>query len=182
IGLTVAEAAGKTGKTPPELVMEILREDAPGSLGAFGGMSEDNLKRILKQEWVCCGTDETARPADDSLGLSHPRGFGSFPTFIRMLRKEGVPLEQIIRKITSLPAGIFKLSDRGTIRPGKNADLVIFQEDELDSPADFRSPHEPASGIRTVYVNGKAAYDGLLRKVTARAGRIAGAAGPQKIE
>ncbi len=172
IGLTVAEAARKTGKTPPELVMEILREDAPGSLGAFGGMSEDNLKRILKQEWVCCGTDETARPADDSLGLSHPRGFGSFPTFIRMLRKDGEPMEQIIRKITSLPAGIFKLSDRGMIRPGKKADLVIFQEEDLDSQADFRSPHQLASGIRMVYVNGKAAYDGLSRKVTARAGRI----------
>lgn len=174
IGLTVAEAARKTGKTPPELVMEILREDAPGSLGAFGGMSEDNLKCILKQEWVCCGTDETARPADVSLGLSHPRGFGSFPVFIRMLRKEGIPMEQIIRKITSLPAGIFQLSDRGMIRPGKKADLVIFQEDELDSQADFHSPHEPASGIRTVFVNGKAAYDGLSQKVTARAGWIAG--------
>lgn len=180
IGLTVADAAQKTGKTPQELVMEILREDAPGSLGAFGGMSEDNLKRILKQEWVCCGTDETARPTDDSLGLSHPRGFGSFPVFIRVLKKEGLPMEQIIRKITSLPAGIFQLSDRGMIRPGKNADLVIFQEEELDSPADFRSPHRPASGIRTVYVNGKAAYDGLSHQVTARAGKVAGTAEPMK--
>lgn len=173
IGLTVEEAAEKTGKTPPELVMEILRDDAPGSLAAFGGMSEDNLKQILKQDWVCCGTDETARPADDSLGRSHPRGFGSFPVFIRMLKKEGFRMEQIIRKITSLPAGIFKLSDRGLIRPGKNADLVIFQEDELDSPANFHSPHRPANGIRMVYVNGVSAYDGLSQKVTARAGKIA---------
>ena len=172
-GLSMSDAAARTGKTPAELVMEILREDAPGSLGAFGGMSDDNLKRILKQDWVCCGTDETARPADDSLGLSHPRGFGSFPTFIRILRAEGVPMTQIIRKLTSLPAGIFKLPDRGVIRPGKNADLVVFQEDELDSQADFRSPHTPASGIRQVYVNGTAAYDGLAQKVTARAGRIA---------
>ena len=82
-------------------------------------------------------------------------------------------MTQIIRKLTSLPAGIFKLADRGVIRPGKNADLVVFQEDELDSHADFRSPHQPASGIRTVYVNGQAAYDGHAPKVTARAGRIA---------
>jgi len=173
IGLSVSDAAKQTGKTPAELVMEILREDAPGSLGAFGGMSDDNLKRILKQDWVCCGTDETARPADDSLGLSHPRGFGSSPAFIRILRNEGVPMSQIIRKLTSLPARIFKLTDRGVIRPGYYADLVIFKEEELDSEADFTRPHTPASGIRQVYVNGKAAYDGLAQKVTARAGRIA---------
>ena len=89
-------------------------------------------------------------------------------------------MARIIRKITALPAGIFQLSDRGMIRPGKNADLVVFQEEELDSPADFRSPHEPAAGIRKVYVNGKAAYDGLARKVTARAGRVAGTAEPTK--
>ena len=83
-------------------------------------------------------------------------------------------MEQIIRKITSLPAGIFKLSDRGLIRPGNNADLVIFQEDELDSPADFHSPHRPAKGIRMVYVNGVPAYDGLSQRVIARAGKIAG--------
>ena len=175
-GMTVADAAVKTGKTPSELVMEILKEDAPGSLAAFGGMSEDNMKRILKQEWTCCGTDETARPADDSLGLSHPRGFGSFPTFIRILRKEGVPMEEIIRKLTSLPAEIFRLTDRGLIQPGRNADLTIFQEEELDSPADFRQPHLPAQGIRMVYVNGTAAYDGITKKVTARAGKTAGPA------
>ena len=83
-------------------------------------------------------------------------------------------MTQIIRKLTSLPAVIFKLTDRGVIRPGKNADLVIFQEEELDSHADFRAPHQPAAGIRMVYVNGAAAYDGLTRQVTARAGRIAG--------
>ena len=177
IGLTASEAAKKSGKTPPELVMEILREDAPGSQGAFGGMSEENLDQILKQEWVCCGTDETARPANNALGLSHPRGFGSFPVFIRKLRQAGVPMEQIIRKITSLPAGIFKLNDRGLIRPGKQADLVVFQERELDSHADFRHPHLPSEGIRLVCVNGIAAYDGLAQQVTARAGKIAGMSG-----
>ena len=82
-------------------------------------------------------------------------------------------MTQIIRKLTSLPAGIFKLAGRGVIRPGCYADLVIFKEEELDSEADFTRPHTPASGIRQVYVNGTAAYDGLAQKVTARAGRIA---------
>lgn len=171
-GLSVADSAARTGKTPEELVMEILREDAPGSLGAFGGMSDDNLKRILKQDWVCCGTDETARPADDSLGLSHPRGFGSFPAFIRTLRAEGIPMEEIIRKMSGLPASVFHMRGRGLIRPGYYADLVVFKEEELDSEADFTRPHTPANGIRQVYVNGIAAYDGTTRQVTARAGTV----------
>lgn len=172
MGMTVTEAASAKGRTPAELVMEILREDAPGSLAAFGGMSPENLDRILKQEWVCCGTDETARPQDDSLGLSHPRGFGSFPRFIRLLRKQGMPLEKIIPKITALPAEIFRLRGRGRIRAGGFADLTIFREEELDSEADFRDPHAPASGIVQVYVNGIASYDGNSREVISRNGRV----------
>lgn len=171
-GLTVCEAADRQRTTPAELVMEILRADAPGSLAAFGGMSEENLGRILAREWVCCGTDETARPEDESLGRSHPRGFGSFPRFILRLKQLGIPMAEIIRRITSLPAGIFGLQDRGSVRPGMAADLVIFAEDELDSRADFRHPHCRASGIRQVMVNGVAAYDGENGKVLARPGKV----------
>ena len=81
-------------------------------------------------------------------------------------------MSQIIRKLTSLPAGIFKLTDRGVIRPGYYADLVVFKEEELDSEADYTRPHLPANGIRQVYVNGIAAYDGTARQVTARAGTV----------
>lgn len=172
MGMTVSEAAAAKGRTPAELVMEILREDAPGSLAAFGGMSPENLKRILEQDWVCCGTDETARPLEDSLGMSHPRGFGSFPRFICLLRKQGMPMEKIIRKLTALPAEIFRLRGRGLIQAGGFADLTIFREEELNSEADFRNPHVPASGIVRVYVNGTAAYDGDNRKVLARSGRV----------
>ncbi len=172
VGMTIADAAEKTGKTPAELVMTILREDSPGTMAAFSGMSEENMKRILAQDWVCCGTDETARPPDYSLGRSHPRGFGSFPRFIQILRRQGMPMEKIIRRITSLPAEIFRLKNRGKILSGMMADLVIFDETELYSGADFRQPHTPAKGIRQVYVNGAAAYDGTEKKVTARAGRV----------
>ena len=171
-GLTIEEAALRRGKTPSDLVLEILREDAPGSLAAFQGMSEQNLNRILLQDWVCCGTDETARPADRTLGFSHPRGFGSFPQYIRRCRSLGMPMEQIIRKITALPARIFHLHSRGVIQPGMNADLVVFDEMKLNSQADFSHPHLPADGIRQVFVNGTPSYDGENRKVTARAGKV----------
>ena len=171
-GWTVAEAANRCGTTPAELVIRILQEDAPGSMAAFGGMSENNLNRILTQQWVCCGTDETARPQNGSLGLSHPRGFGSFPRFIQQLRQQGIPMAEIIRKITSLPARIFKLTNRGLIRSGMWADLVVFDEQKLNSTADFRHPHIPSDGILQVYVNGVPAYDGETRQVTARTGKI----------
>ena len=172
VGMNLADAASKAGKTPAALVVELLAEDAPGTLGAFSGMSEDNLKRILAQDWVCCGTDETARPADHSLGRSHPRGFGSFPRFIRLLREQNVPMAEIVRRLTSLPARIFRLAGRGMVRPGMSADLVVFDEAVLASAADFRQPHAPADGIRQVFVNGVPAYDGPAKKVTARAGRV----------
>ena len=172
VGMNLADAASKAGKTPAELVVEFLSEDAPGTLGAFSGMSDDNLKRILAQEWVCCGTDETARPADYSLGRSHPRGFGSFPRFIRLLREQNVPMAEIIRRLTSLPARIFRLAGRGLVRPGMSADLVAFDEEKLSSSADFRQPHAPADGIINVFVNGVPAYDGRAKKVTARAGQV----------
>ena len=170
--MNLAEAASKAGKTPAELVVELLAEDAPGTLGAFSGMSEDNLKRILAQEWVCCGTDETARPADYSFGRSHPRGFGSFPRFIRLLREQQVPMAETVRRLTSLPAGVFRLKNRGQIRPGMSADLVVFDEEKLSTKADFSQPHAPADGIIQVFVNGVPAYDGQTKKVTARAGRV----------
>ena len=172
VGMNLAEAADRAGKSPAELTVELLAEDSPGTLGAFSGMSEDNLKRILAQEWVCCGTDETARPADYTLGRSHPRGFGSFPRFIRRLREQQVPMAEIVRRLTSLPARIFRLAGRGMVRPGMSADLVVFDEEGLASAADFRQPHAPADGIRQVFVNGIPAYDGPAKKVTARAGRV----------
>lgn len=164
-GCSVAEAAELRGCSPAELVVKILREDAPGTMATFGGMSEENLKRILAQEWVCCGTDETARPRDISLGTSHPRGFGSFPRFIAELREQGLSMERIIPRLTSLPARIFRLRNRGTVVPGALADLVIFDEEKLGSAADFRSPHTPASGIVRVYVAGHSAYDGMTGTV-----------------
>lgn len=157
IGKTMTDAAREKGKSPAEFCLELLREDAPGTMAAFGGMSEVNLERILAKSWVGCGTDESARPADDSLGRSHPRGFGSFPRFISMAKRTA-PLEEVIRRITAMPAAFFGLRGRGMIREGYFADMVLFEEEKLDSKADFVCPHRSAEGIRTVFVNGKIAY------------------------
>ncbi len=152
-GKTIAEAAEQTGMSPEDFCVRLMVRDAPGTMAAFAGMSEKNLKRILAERWVCCGTDESARPFDESIGRSHPRGFGSFPEFITRVAADS-GMSEAIRRVTSLPASIFSLENRGIVREGAFADLVLFDESEFHSDADFSEPHRPASGIRTVWVNG----------------------------
>ncbi len=169
-GLTVAAAAEKTGVTPAALTVSLLRNDSAGTLAAFGGMSEENMCRIIAREDVFCGTDETARPRDYSVGLSHPRGFGAFPEFLKRNLSGGLPLEQIIRRMTAAPAEKFGLKDRGFLRAGAFADLVLIDLENLCAKSSFAEPHAPAAGIEKVYVNGILSYtDG---KVIARAGKL----------
>ena len=153
-GQSIRSAADACAMEPEQLVMLLLREDSPGTMAAFGGLSGENLKTLLQQDYLCCGSDETARPADYSLGKSHPRGFGSMIRFIRMCRDLSIPMAEIIRRITLLPATVYSLPQRGLIAPGMKADLTIFQEELLQDHADFQTPHAPCSGITELYING----------------------------
>lgn len=158
LGKTFMEAANNLRISPAELCVIILKEDAAGAIAGAGGMSEKNMLRIIKQTYVCCGTDESARPEDYSIGRGHPRGFGSFPCFINLLKSE-IGLEETIRKVTSLPAEIFRLKNRGSILPGYAADLVLFDDVRLKPLADFTDPHKKSEGILKVWVNGVLSYD-----------------------
>ena len=154
-GKSFAEIAGLTGLDPAELAVSILQQDAPGCSAAFSGMSPDNLTRILQQDYCCCGTDESARPADYSIGRSHPRGFGAMPRFFRLLRKMGIPTGEAVRRMSGLPAEIFQLHDRGKLEYGRLADLVLFDPETFDTAADFSTPHTPAQGIAGVWIGGQ---------------------------
>ncbi|MBQ7400836.1 MAG: D-aminoacylase [Lentisphaeria bacterium] len=169
-GLTVTHAAEKMGVTPARLVVDLVRKDSAGTLAAFGGMSEENMTRIIARDDVFCGTDETARPRDFSIGRSHPRGFGAFPEFLKRNLENGLPLEQIIRRMTGAPAEKFGLKDRGVLREGAFADLVLIDLNKLCARSSFADPHAPAEGIEKVFVNGVLSYaDG---RVIARAGKV----------
>lgn len=169
-GLTLEDAAGRAGMaSAAEFAIAVLRDDGARAMAAFGGMSPDNLRRILAEPWVCCGTDENARPQDESLGRGHPRAFGSFPIFLKMTA-ELCGLPEAVRRVTSFPAALFGLKRRGLIRPGYFADLTVFDPAKLGCKADFAHPHTPAEGIVRVYVNGEPTDGGK------RAGRsLAGA-------
>lgn len=157
-GLTFEQIAAALQTPPEQICAEILRADAAGAMAAFQGMSPENVKRIAALPFAACGTDESARPLDYTIGRSHPRGFGSFPVFFELLR-DILPLEQIIRKCTALPAAIFNLKDRGLIVPGAYADLTLFDPRKFRSTANFSAPHLPALGVCAVWVNGCRAYD-----------------------
>ncbi len=168
-GKTIAEAAEQLGMQPEDFCVALMAKDAPGTMAAFAGMSENNLKRILAEEWVCCGTDESARPFDESIGRSHPRGFGSFPEFMKRVAADS-GMSEAVRRVTSLPASVFSLKNRGIVRVGAFADLVLFDEADFHANADFKEPHKPASGIRMVWVNGTLSYECGLEKTPERSG------------
>ncbi|MBR2963537.1 MAG: amidohydrolase family protein [Lentisphaeria bacterium] len=154
-GLTLEDCAIRAGMpSAAAFAVTVLRDDGARAMAAFGGMSPDNLRRILAESWVCCGTDENARPQDESLGRGHPRSFGAFPLFLK-LTAELVGLPEAVRRVTSFPASLFRLKDRGLIKPGCFADLTVFDPAKLDCKADFAHPHTPAEGIIRVYVNGE---------------------------
>ncbi|MCS7214750.1 MAG: D-aminoacylase [Thermodesulfovibrio sp.] len=133
----------------------------------YFGMSEENLEKILSQPYVMIGTDSSARSTDGITrkGKPHPRGFGSFPRFIKryVFERGLMKLEEAIKKITSLPAKIFRIEKRGVIRKGYFADIVIFDPAEIEDRATFESPFNISKGIKYVIVNGEiAVFEGSL--------------------
>lgn len=125
----------------------------------YFGMSEENLERILSKPYVMIGTDSSARCSSGitAHGKPHPRGFGSFPRFLKryVLEKNLISLEEAIKKITLLPARTFKINKRGVIKEGYFADIVLFDPSELEDTATFQEPFNISKGIKYVLVNGK---------------------------
>lgn len=162
LGKNFIELSEMLTMPPAEICARLLKEDSPGTSAASKGMSQENMMRILQQQFVCCCTDESARPADYSIGRSHPRGFGSFPEFFRLIEPI-LGVGETIRKMTSLPADIFGLELRGRVLPGSFADLVLFDPEKMLNPtatANFANPHTLSEGIEKVWVNGTLTYEG----------------------
>ena len=149
--------------------------DNDGRVGAlFHMMSEDDVKTAMRFPWVSVGTDSAAIRPDGPLGAGqpHPRAYGTFPRILgRYVRDEHVlDLPDAIRKMTSLAASQMKLTDRGTIKEGFFADLVVFDPKTVADTGTFETPQQYPVGIDTVIVNGSVTVDGG-RHTGAHAGR-----------
>ena len=121
-------------------------------------MSEDNVRRQVRIPWVSFGSDAEA-PTPQGVFLkssTHPREYGNFARLLgRYVRDERlVPLEEAVRRLTSLPASNLKLRRRGLLRGGYHADVAVFDPARVQDHATFERPHQYATGMRHVFVNG----------------------------
>ena len=112
----------------------------------------------LRRPWVIIGTDAGSVDPDSAQGLVHPRAYGSYPRILgRYVREEGVlTLEDAVRKMTSAVAERLSLRDRGQLREGMYADIVVFDPATIIDRASFAQPHQLSTGVRDVLVNGVA--------------------------
>jgi N-acyl-D-amino-acid deacylase len=157
-GKSLADIADGEKKSAVDVVVAI--EKAGGAGVVNFGMSEEDVRVYMKQPWVATASDGSAWVPGDT--VPHPRSYGTFPRKIgRYCLKDGVvPLEQAIRSSSGLPADILGLKDRGYLKPGQFADVVVFDPKAFRDTATFEKPHQDATGVKYLFVNGKAAIDG----------------------
>lgn len=157
-GRTLAEVARERGLSPAQTAMQLVVEDGSRVEAAFLLMSEENVRREAGLPWMSFCSDSVAA-APEGVFLQwrpHPRAYGSFARLLgRYVREEGlVPLEEAVRRLSSLPADNLRLRQRGRLRPGYFADLVVFDPATVEDHATFDDPHRYASGVVHVLVNG----------------------------
>jgi N-acyl-D-aspartate/D-glutamate deacylase len=156
-GQTLAAIAAADKKDPVDLVIEI--EKAGGASIVNFGMSEEDVRLYMKQLWVATASDGSSQIPGDT--VPHPRSYGTFPRKIaRYCLQDGVlPIEQAIRSASGLPADVLGLKDRGYLKPGQIADIVVFDPRDYRDVATFEKPHQYSTGVRYLFVNGKAVID-----------------------
>ena len=157
-GKTLAEVAKMRGKSPEETAMDLVIEDDSRVGTVYFLMSEDNIRKQLKLPWVSLDSDaESLAPEGVFLKSNpHPRAYGNFARLLgRYVRDEQLmPLEEGIRRLTSLPATNMKLDRRGALKPGHYADVVVFDPKTIQDHATFDKPHQYSTGVAHVFVNG----------------------------
>ena len=157
-GKTLAEVSRARGKSPEETAIDLVVADGSRVGTVYFLMSEENVRRQLALPWVAIDSDAEA-PAPEGVFLKsnpHPRAYGTFARFLgKYVRDERVTtLEDAIRRITAFPAENLKLHRRGMVRPGYYADIVVFDPARIQDHATFEKPHQLATGVVHVFVNG----------------------------
>lgn len=162
-GKNIAEIAklAKNSKKVDDQIEQIMEMyEKGGAQMVYRTMSEDDVKNIMKEPFTMVASDSSVR--EFNVGMPHPRGYGDNARVLgHYVRELGVvTLEDAIRKMTSLPAQTFGLRDRGQIREGFAADIVIFDPATVTDRATFDQPHQYAEGFSCILVNGQVVFDG----------------------
>ena len=157
-GRSLAEIAKERGKGPEDTLFDILVEDGAQTYVAVFGMSEPDVALAAVQPWVSFCNDSEGTSPDGLLGTEfpHPRAYGTFPRVLRKYVREErrMSLEEAIRKFTSLPASRVRLNDRGVLKVGLWADIVVFDPEQITDKATFTAPKQLSIGMQWVLVNG----------------------------
>ena len=158
-GKTLAEVARIRGKSSEETAMDLVMEDGSRVATVYFLMSEENVRKQIKLPWVSFNSDSASLAPEGPFLKSnpHPRAYGNFARLLgKYVRDEKlIPLEEAIRRLTSLPAANLKIDRRGLLKPGYLADVVVFDPGRIQDHATYQRPHQYATGVRDVFVNGQ---------------------------
>jgi N-acyl-D-amino-acid deacylase len=157
-GRTVGELAADSGKAAHDWIFDALLETELQLQMISFGMSEENRRAELRYPPMMIGTDGTALATEGTLarGKPHPRSFGTFPRVLGyyVRQQEVIPLEEAVHKMTGLPARKLRWTNRGLVKKGYTADLVVLNPETVSDRATFEHPHQYPAGIQAVIVNG----------------------------
>jgi dihydroorotase/N-acyl-D-amino-acid deacylase len=163
-GKTIAAIAKLWNKDAIDTIFDLLIQDNAFTEVAVFGMSEPDVSLALQQPWVSVDNDSQGTAPDGLLGQEHPhpRAYGTFPRILRKyVREEGkLKLEEAIRKFSALPAQRMRLGDRGVLKAGMWADVVIFDPQTITDRATFENPNQLSEGMQYVLINGVPVIDG----------------------
>ena len=158
IGKTLSEVARARGKSPEETAMDLVIQDGTRVDVAYFLMSEENIEKQIAKPWVSFGSDAGSQAPEGPFLKSnpHPRAYGNFARLLgKYVRDERViSLQEAIRRLTTLPAENLRLQRRGALTPGYYADVVVFDAAKIQDHATFEQPHQYATGVLHVFVNG----------------------------
>ena len=162
-GKTLADVAKLWKKDPMEALFDLLVEDQAFTSVAVFGMSEDDVALALQQDWVSVCNDSEGASTEGLLGQEHPhpRAYGTFPRILRKYVREEkkLTLENAVRKFSALPAQRMRLVDRGVLKAGMWADVVVFDPATIKDVATFAEPNQLSQGMEFVLVNGVPVID-----------------------
>ncbi len=157
-GKTVAEIAKLRNVTPPEVIIDMVVQDNSRVNAVYFLMTEENIEKQIKQPWVSFGSDEASQSPEGIFLKSnpHPRAYGNFSRLLGKYVREQkiISLEEAIRRLTALPASNMKIKNRGMLKEGYFADIVVFDPDVIGDHASYTNPHQYATGVKDVFVNG----------------------------
>ena len=157
-GKTLGEVARERGKSPEETAADLIVEDGTRIQVVYFSMSEDNVRREVGLPWMSFGSDAASMSASGVFlrSSTHPRAYGNTARLLgKYVRDDkAAQLPDVIRRLTSLPATNLSIKQRGWLKPGYYADVVVFDPATIRDNATFAKPHQLATGVKDVFVNG----------------------------